>query len=141
MKYWLLSLLLLNIGCATLPKPYVKHTLIDQILRPRPGYTGLTNSHCALWENDECKKVEIEERQLTPEFRIMANDFKFICNIGGRRFKICLDKEGFCRLEEVPSCLLCKTKTKEIFIPITDYQYLLDANTKCFNKEKYSFWD
>ncbi len=144
MKYSLLlsfPLLLLS-GCATSPPSYPQHPLVDQILRPRPGYTGLTNSFCTRFEDDECKELVVQDHPLTPEFRKQLNDFKFICNVAGRRFKICIEKEGLCRYEiEKRDCFLCRDRVKQVFIPITDYQYLLNANAKCFNRERYPFWE
>jgi hypothetical protein len=137
----LLSLLLFN-ACASGPSSYPQHTLVDQILRPRTGYTGLTNSWCERWEDGRCQSLKIEDHPLTPEFRKQLNDFKFICRVGDRRFKVCVDKEGLCR-REVKDCghWWCRDKVIEVFIPITDYQYLLNANTKCFNRNRYPYWD
>lgn len=67
-------------------------------------------------------------------FRSKANEFGMKCDIAGKRFRICMDKAGFCRSTEkcVKHTLLfwCNLY-EEIYIPAKEHQYLLDANTKC----------
>ena len=72
-------------------------------------------------------------------FRKEANDFGFICNLGGKRYKICLDKPGFCRISYKNGFLGIGKKKIEEYVPAVPYQYLIDANLKCFNKDEYPF--
>lgn len=130
------------VACTTVPTMYPKLALVDQILKPREGFSGLTHRTCAsLDEKNQCV-WQIEEHKLDePAFRTAANALNFICNIGGRRFKVCLDKAGFCRMQSVSCGWFCHKTVEAEFIPVTNYKFLLDANTRCFNKNTYPFGD
>jgi hypothetical protein len=130
--------LILLASCAT-PQVELRHPLSQQILKPRPGYKGLTNRACeALNEKGECAGMVVKEYLLEdPVFRKTANDLKFICSVGGRRFKICLDQPGLCRTTYEDCGWFCKDKKKVEYIPANQYQFLLDANTVCQNREIY----
>jgi hypothetical protein len=72
----------------------------------------------------------------------MANDLSFVCNLAGRRFKVCLDKPGFCRRWGEKDCdlgIFCKTRQREEYIPAEPMELHLAGNTRCFNKERYPF--
>lgn len=135
-------------GCAS-NRVYPRNPLVDQVIKPRPGYERhLTNSACLKYENGNCVNLEIKPYSLDDEsFRKMANEFDFICNVGGRRFKICLDKPGFCRNWTFVKCepwdflkIFCEDIAMEDFIPIDDYNFILESNAKCANKYKYDLW-
>lgn len=126
-------------GCSSGTISYPRHELLDQILRPRPGHEGkLTNTSL-----DATGAVHTDEYDINDEpTRAKLNTLNFVCNIGGRHFKVCKDKAGFCRFSTTKSCFLffCKDSDKqEEFIPVYGYQFLLDAKTRCFNKETYPF--
>lgn len=135
----ILFTLLIHLGCATPPVP--QHALVDQILSARKGFDGkLTNSHCV---DAACKDLQISAYDLSDSaFRETVNKLDFICNIAGHRWKVCLDKPGFCRLHHECAWwdlgqLFCKEKWD--FIPVEPYQYLIDSRTRCFSKKKYPF--
>ena len=133
-------------GCAG-PKIYTAHPLVDQILKPRTGVEGnLTNRTCSKYDGDRCAQENIQAYNLSdPVFRKTVNDLKFLCNIGGRRFKVCLDKPGFCRFSsDTYKCgflhlFKCSGELEEEYLPAEPYQFLLDAKVRCFNKETYPF--
>ena len=131
-------------GCSSAPPRYPRHELIDQILKPRRGFPGkLTNRACESWgAKGECTAYVILEYDLkNPLFRQTANDLGIICNIAGKRYKLCKDKEGFCRFER-KSCgfLGLKSCLREIgFIDASNSELLLSSGTRCFNDYKYPF--
>lgn len=138
----------LGLACSTAnPPPYPAHPLVDQILKVRPGHEGvLTNRSCAA--NDPatgyCTQAKIQEYPLAdPAFRETANRLNFLCNIGGKRYKICKDKPGFCRIGYLPKCFLVFCQQEEVeldYLPVGNYQFLLDAAARCANKEEYNLW-
>lgn len=142
------------VGCTTAPVLYPAHPLVDQIVKVRAGHEGfLTNRTCSgkdesLGIEKECLGEKITRYPLeAEEFRQTANRLNFLCNIGGKRFKICLDKPGFCRFSSGPKkCsgflgLFCKEgELLEEYLPVEKYRFLLDAKTKCANKDKYDLW-
>lgn len=143
------------VACATAPLLYPAHPLSDQIIKVRAGHEGfLTNRTCGAYIPGEvapekaCSDERITRYPLnSPEFRATVNKLNFLCNIGGRRFKICVDKPGFCRFSTGPKkCsgflgLFCKEGERlEEYLPVEQYRFLLDANAKCANKDKYDLW-
>jgi hypothetical protein len=133
-------------GCVTVGKPYPRNELIDQILKPRPGHEGkLTNTSCPEMEGDKCPRLQIDEYDLSdPALRDKLNALDFVCSIGGHHYKVCKDKVGFCRFTQTKKCsffgLFCKnSEVEQEFVPADPYQFLLDAKTRCFNKERYPF--
>lgn len=139
-----LTLLIVS-GCAG-QKVYLAHPLVDQIITPRPGHEGkLTNRTCGKYEKGICTDERITDYEISDaSFRETVNKLSFICNIGGRRFKVCLDKPGFCRFStETYRCGFLKlskcTKRLEEYLPAEPYKFLLDSKLRCFNKETYPF--
>jgi len=144
LKLSLLSVVVTG-GCAGV-EIYPAHSLVDQIIMPRAGYDGkLTNRTCGAYKDGKCSDEKIQTYDLSDAlFRKTANDLKFLCNVGGRRFKICMDKPGFCRFSsETYKCgflgLAKCSKQIEEYLPASPYQFLLDAKVKCSNKENYPF--
>ena len=131
-------------GASCDEKVYSEHPLVEKILRPRHGFRGLTNRICHKYDGEICQTEQIREYLLEDEeFRSNINKLEFICNIGGRRFKVCLDQPGFCRIQTKCKKFFgmkvnCKTKVTE-YIPASNYDFLLSADTKCFNKRLYSW--
>ena len=108
---------------------------------PRPGYDHhLTNRVCRSNKLGSCKEWSIRAYDLRDDLvRKQYVDFKIACRIAGRRFRVCLDKPGFCRRERVCKKKSgffkkkCKKWDKKIeYIPISNYQYLIDSNLECF---------
>lgn len=132
-------------GCAG-REIFPAHPLNEQLIKPRPGHEGkLTNRSCSKYEKDLCVEEHIQEYALSDkDFRETANQLDFICNIGGRRFKICLDKPGFCRVSYKENCFLffcSRGERLEEYLPVEKYKFLLDSGARCANKQMYNLWD
>lgn len=152
---WVLATGLVGlVACATGPALYPEHPLVDQIIKVRQGHDGmLTNRTCtekpdpALKDSSpDCPLEHIKDYPLADvDFRQTANRLNFICNVGGKRYKICLDKPGFCRFSYKQDCFLgifCHPAERlEEYLPVEKYGFLLDANARCAKKEKYDLWD
>jgi len=123
-------------------KPFEQQRVI-----PRPGYEGhLTNRVCLKWYGDFCEEESIRKYSLKDEpTRKRFIEFSFACHIGGKRYRVCPDQEGFCRREKENVCekwgkklfsrkKVCR-KWREVktekFISIDDYKFLLDGSTEC----------
>lgn len=134
------------VGCTTAPVIYPEHPLVDQILKVRAGHDGkLTNRTVPAPDAQGLVVPIIKDYPLDdPEFRKTVNELGFICNIGGKRFKICTDKPGFCRFSHAKKCflgLLCRDgELLEEYLPVEKYGFLLDANARCAKREKYDLW-
>lgn len=129
-------------SCVTAPTELIyRHELADQILKPRPGYKGLTNRACTNYdEKANCVKFEVQDHDLADEqFRKTLNALGFICNVAGKRYKICEDQPGLCRIWFTDCGIFCKRRRHEEVIPSSNYQFLLDAKTRCFKKDLYPF--
>jgi hypothetical protein len=112
----------------------------------RPGQPALSNRACEAWdEKGVCTNYVVKYYALSDAtFRKTVNDLQFMCVIGGRVFKVCLDKPGFCRHTTEKHCTLgvfCQSKRHEEFIPIEPLQFHLDAGTQCFSDDRYPFED
>lgn len=143
-------------GCAATPKLYPTHPLTDQIIKARAGYPmALTNRAClpkadpkAPDSSPGCPLEQITAYPLDDvKFRETANKLNFICNLGGKRFKICLDKPGFCRFSYTQKCafnipgFLCQPAERlEEYSPAGDLEFLLAANARCAAADKYDLW-
>lgn len=148
---WLLPLLLpvlLN-NCVTEPT-YLQHPLESEIISPRPGHDGkLTNRArvCVAEQDGKCIKwgFTVKEYDLSdPNFRTLVNRMGFICSVGCHRYKICIDKPGFCRVSYTSNWiggLFGQRDRHEDYLPISPYQAVLDANVRCFNQSIYNFAD
>lgn len=139
-------LLLPLLSCAN-AQLYPQQSLSREILMPRLGHDGkLTNQACLQYNLDKCMSWGIKEYDLAnPAFRDTANAADFICNVSGKRYKICKDKPGFCRIGYQCSRVLgiCSSQTEieTDYIPAIPYQKILDLNVKCFNQSVYSWVD
>lgn len=131
---WPLLLLLLP-SCQS-EQIYMNVPLVSQTLKPRTGHDGkLTHSHCVKYSGDVCENNEITDYDLNDSnFRTQANQLGFVCVIGIHRYKICLDKAGFCHLNypvcPTPDCN--GIKPIEEFIPAVPVQFLIDADLRCY---------
>lgn len=149
MKSLALLLLLLPLSlleaCSTEPM-HPRHPLQDQILSVRPGQPALSNRACEAWDKKGvCTNWVVKSYPLADAtFRKTVNDLQFMCVIGHRVFKVCLDKPGFCRHTTEKHCTLrvfCKSTRHEEYIPIEPLQFHLDAGTQCFSDDRYPFED
>jgi len=121
--------------------------LEKQRLIPRPGYEGkLTCRVCLKFYGDVWQKESIREYDLNDEdTRKRLINLQFACRVSGKRHRICPEKPGLCRREKEEVCVkwgrtlfkrkkVCREWKQEItnkFIPVTDYQFLLDSRTEC----------
>ena len=147
LRYLSLSLLL-ALGCSTTRDVELRHATVDQILYVRPGYPGkLTNRACLKYDGDQCVKPEVKEYDLAdPQVRKDLNALGFVCNLGGKRYKICLDKPGYCRRDFNRKCFLgiCGKRylvSEKYVLAVKRHEFLLDAQTKCFSEDSYSWGD
>jgi hypothetical protein len=138
LKLALSSLILTN--CATVQPLYPRGALVKQILRPWTGYHGLTNRACTLIDQKgDCAHWSVIDYVLEDaQTRASLSQLVFICNVAGKRYKVCPDKPGLCR-RHCDGFLFCQTK--EDFLPIANYQFLIDADTKCGAQASYNFWE
>ena len=127
-------LLLILIGCSS-RKALPPNALYNQILKVRKGHDGLTNSYCEKYKGDKCESLKIVEYSLKdPIVRYrLGVELGFVCSISGKRYKICYDKEGFCRFHYERSGIF-SYKRVEKFIPLHPLDYHLQANTRCYAK-------
>ncbi len=126
------------------PSIYTPNALVDMILKPRPGHEGkLTNRSCFEYEGEKCLREQVTEFEINDmALHERLNSLGFICNIAGKRYKLCKDKTGFCRFKSEKKCFLgiCRrTEKQEEYLPEKPYQYLLDAKARCFNYQTYPF--
>lgn len=135
-----LSSLLILAGCASAPPVvYPRNALVNEILRPRTGYKGLTNRACSKTDPKMgCVAYEVKDYLLDDlPTRKSLSDLVFVCNVAGKRYKVCPDKAGLCRKHcegfIFKSC-------EEDFLPITGYQFLIDSATKCASQAVYNLW-
>lgn len=128
-------------ACST--EVYPRHALVEQILKPRAGHKGLTNRVCLEYSGDTCVRDEIVEYFLTDsQFRKTAADLGFVCKVGEKRYKICRDEPGFCRTTYRKQGFLGLRKEKVVeFLPVDNYDFLIAAKTRCFQKDRYNFLD
>lgn len=137
-----LALLLNNCGSEQI---YPQHPLAQEILSPRPGHEGkLTNQSCLKYEGENCTSWSVKDYDLSIQAtRDELNNLGFICKIVGKRYKVCKDSIGFCRMTYQQNCFLgfmCGDASETIGkFPMTPYQNVLDANVKCFNEQYYDW--
>lgn len=136
---WLITISFFIFGCQVPEKYHAQ--LAQQRLAPRPGHEGyLTHRICKqskFWGG--CEIYDIKTYDINdPEVRVMMNDFRIACRIGGKRFRISLDKPGFvrrehgkCKDKKLFSNKCKKWEYNEDFIPIENYDYLIEASTEC----------
>lgn len=131
-----LSLLFL-VSCVS-PQVYLPGPLLEQILVPREGYTGLTNGYCAEFSGSECKNFVVKSYDLSnKETRDILRELEFICKLGDKRFQICADQKGFCHRYYKRSFL----SKKEIveYIDQGETQRLLSGGFVCFSENQYPY--
>ena len=132
--------------CAT---SYPEKDLVSQILRARAEFPGyLTNTSCEKYVGDECKGgYKLSSYDLKdPVVREKLVRLDFICSVGGRRFKIDPDKPGFVRLNQIEKCarwdvlhVFCQRVVEQEFLGIEPWDFLVDADVRCFQKNRYPF--
>lgn len=134
----LISLIsLIFITCST-DKIIKRVPLVNQRIAARPGYEGhLTNQYCEKYKDDKCEKWNVIKYDLRDKVvRKELNDLRFACRIGGKRWRINIDKPEFIRKTNV--CLkkcwywlfaCCEYEVKHI--PLANYNFLINGATHC----------
>ncbi len=110
--------------------------LIEQELRFRPGFEGLTHATCFELIGDDCLRQDVIEYKFSNESDLKRlKAVQLICKVGDRRFHICEDEAALCsNFEEIKTFLGVPYSTtlqsEKLHIP-DDVQTLIDANTYC----------
>lgn len=125
-------------GCAGQTYPHAP--LFKQIVRMRPGHSGLTHQVCA--ERDwlgKCKKFDLLEYDLqNAEVRAQLSELEFICKVAGSRYKIDKDQPRLIRIKYERKCWLCKKEpVVEKAIMWNATNILLDSGTFCYSEKAY----
>ena len=126
-------------ACSTQKEIYVRKDLVSLILRPRPGYKGLTNLRCMKWEKEKCIEKDVLDFDLEDDAqRLRLHDARFVCRVGdGPHYRICKELHGLCQQTTVTSGPFFNRKTEVklvSFLHIKEkYQYLLDKGTYCLS--------
>lgn len=109
--------------------------LIEQELRFRPGYNGLTHTTCTEFL-DSCLEQSVLVYDFSDESVLKRlRDVRLICKVGDRRFYICPDEPALCsNFEEIKTFLGVPYSTalqsEKLKVP-EDIQTLIDADTYC----------
>lgn len=134
-------ILLLLSACASEIPILPRGALLNQLLSPRPGHKGLTNQTCTKYEKGICKKMDVVDYDLSDDqIRQSLRDVKVVCNVAGRRFRICKDRPGLCTNCEKVKRFLGFITGREVYeceyIPMdTGYQRLINSRTLCAAQE------
>lgn len=126
--------LLIFFGCAAqLDK---RPELVEQLLRPRPGYNGLTNSVCTKKDFiGTCQELSVINYDLKDaDTRTRLIQAEIVCNVKQAVYRICADKPGICQYAE-KGWFFDKNLTETDYIPIDQYQRLLDAQIMCVSRK------
>lgn len=128
-------LLILLASCAGTHLP--PGPLSEQILTARPGKPCLSHRSYVLAGKTWVEKIiqyDLEDALV----REAMFEMQFICNIGGKLYKVCLDAPGFCRVSYERNFFSKKPVLD--FIPIKEkYDFLVQARTTCFSQLKREF--
>jgi hypothetical protein len=123
---------LLSLSLSSCSTQLPRNQFVNQRFVARPSHPEqLTNQ--AL--NDE-GEIEVVAYSLgDASFRKRMNDFKISCKIGKERWRVCLDRPGYCRrdvcLKRTRFSNKCK-KWDERYIPASNHQYLVDGGLYCY---------
>lgn len=131
-------------SCATLKEGFggksASRPLLEQILRMRPGYQGLTHKTCVErnWFG-ECKKEEILEYRLEEKsVRETLVGLAFRCKIAGKRYKIDPVAPGFARYETRGETWFSEGEVVIVDrISVSKTQFLIDSATVCWSEKTY----
>lgn len=131
-SHYFFSFVLLSLfSCATNHGP-----LIEQELRFRPGYEGLTHTTCTEFLTGDCIRQSVLFYDFKNEEHLKRlRAVKLICKVGDRRFYICPDEPALCsNFEEIKTFLgvpySTKLQSEKLKVP-EDLQVLIDAGTYC----------
>ena len=133
-----LALSLIFVACVTaLPLP--RSPVADQVLTVRPGGDPVLSNRimvvCGEKGKERCPELARYDLR-DDKTRAMLFQFKFVCKIAGRLYKVCPDKPGFCR-SEYKGLKWPWSKPKLTYLDIEkDYDLLVGARTTCVSKDK-----
>lgn len=141
-----LGALLLGGSCASIKEGWSgkkEHKpLLEQIVRMRKGFpNGPTNRTCL--ELDwwgKCSHVDTVEYDFRDAaVRARFVELNFVCELGGRRYKIDPDAPQFVRYQRRRKCwLFCPEETLKVEpVPLSDTQRLLDGALTCYSERTY----
>lgn len=124
------------LGCTTVPTQYPMNPLIKEILVAKDGF--LVNRHCKEYlPTGSClEMIETRYDLGDPVMRKTLRDLGFACKVGPRIFTICADQPGLCRSYDHG---WFKTPKLDYYSIKDDWKFLASAETKCFQKDTYSF--
>lgn len=108
---------------------------------PRAGHVGLTNRACEKWDDkNNCIEYVIVDYNLSKkELRETLIKLDFICNVGGKRFRIDRNRPGLIR-NQYKKELFGKYKLiKSDYIDQSNQEFLTASKTRCFKDGKYPF--
>lgn len=139
MKILALIMLLLAMyivaACTTLSP--IRHPTVRQIIVPIMGHTGLVNMAC---DTPECvggptaREYDIKD----PVVRKMFIDLGFACVVGKKIFGFSPDRPGIIRTYGGGWF----SHPKEEYLDIVkDYNFLISADTKCFQRDTYPLFE
>ncbi len=135
--WWLLVL----VSCSS-PQVLERGALFDILLRAYPGETGkLTNQRCKEYKGDDCIAFDRLNFDLTDSVqRKQLINLKFICDVAGERFGICLDGAALCQLATYEKRVLGIVVKRYTYVrrridAVKEHQFFVDANTYCVAQE------
>lgn len=132
-------------GCASVKNGWSgtkEHApLIEQIVRVRKGYRGLTHQTCVEfdWWGKCSKMTVIEYDMMDAAVRERFVQNAFICQFGGRRYKIDPELPQIVRYQRSRNCwLFCPEVTEKVEpVPFVEVQKLLDGALTCYSERTY----
>lgn len=129
--FWLFAFCLV-ISCIT----PLHDALLDQELRARPGYLGLTNAVCKRFLGGSCLDQDITLYSFQDEATLKRlRAIRLVCKVGEKRFHVCGDKPALCSNTYESKSFLgveytTKIVTEILYIP-EDLQTLIDTKAYC----------
>jgi hypothetical protein len=124
---------------------YQPNVLADQVIYPHPDSPGLVNRSCALYlHSGECGRwlVQIQDTS-DPKVRESLQRLTFVCNVGGKMYDPCLDRNGLCRTTYGPPkyWIVGPREKKVDFLSLEkgpDKDFLIAAKTTCSRFGRYA---
>lgn len=140
-----LLLLLFLAACSSTPPVYERGPLVDLILKARPGYQGLTSQRCEQWAKPKvgetkrkCLKKDVKVFDLADDKqRLQLHGLRFVCDVMGRRYRICKEIHGLCQQTTVRSGFLGMGREIKLTSVLTveeNMQFLIDSDTTCLSQ-------
>lgn len=137
---FLIVSLVLAWGCSS--QDVITSPLANQILRPRPGYEGLTHKTCLKkGPFGNCKAYEVIGYPITKEFIDELISLKFVCKDLSKLYQPCYQKSfGVCHVYN-KGWGPFKKKIVEFTDFKSNHQKFINSQLECFSLEKFSVGD